>query len=98
MRKPKSKRCPLSQTGLTTISYHDVELLREFLDPGTGQIVPRRKSGVLPRYQRELEVAIKRARYMALLPLAGPEPRADDDKHPPLLNRLLRLKARRAKR
>jgi small subunit ribosomal protein S18 len=49
------------------IDYKDVRLLRQFLTE-RGKIIPRRLSGATAKNQRQLTVAIKRARSMALLP------------------------------
>ncbi|MDE7454712.1 MAG: 30S ribosomal protein S18, partial [Clostridia bacterium] len=49
------------------IDYKDVAKLRKYLTE-SGKILPRRMTGVCARHQRELAVAIKRARQMALLP------------------------------
>lgn len=53
-----------------TIEYKNFELLQRFLND-RGKIVPRRISGVTARQQRDLSVAIKRARYLALLTSGG---------------------------
>ena len=74
--KKRRKSCPFSKAGATAINYRDVDLLREFIDEETGRLMPARKTGVRPRYQRMLAEAIKRARFMALLPYAGPDPNA----------------------
>jgi len=57
------------------IDYKDVDLLRNFITD-RGKIVPRRITGTCARHQRELAVAIKRARYIALMPF-GPPARGD---------------------
>ena len=49
------------------IDYKDVAKLRKYLAE-SGKILPRRMTGVCARHQRELAVAIKRARQMALIP------------------------------
>ena len=49
------------------IDYKDVETLKKFVSPN-GKISPRRATGACAKHQREIAVAIKRARYMALLP------------------------------
>ncbi|MFA6273266.1 MAG: 30S ribosomal protein S18, partial [Candidatus Paceibacterota bacterium] len=45
----------------------DTELLKKFMDPH-GRIMPRKKTGVAAKYQRQLAMAVKRARFLALLP------------------------------
>lgn len=52
---------------VTQIDYKDVETLKRFLNPH-GKILPRRRSGLSVKNQRSLAEAVKRARYMALLP------------------------------
>ena len=54
------------------IDYKDVDLLRNFITD-RGKIVPRRITGTCARHQRELAVAIKRARYIALMPFGPPD-------------------------
>ena len=49
------------------IDYKDLELLRQYITE-TGKIVPSRITGTSARYQRQLATAVKRARYLALLP------------------------------
>ncbi|HIW07323.1 MAG TPA: 30S ribosomal protein S18, partial [Candidatus Ignatzschineria merdigallinarum] len=49
------------------IDYKDVNLLKNYVTE-TGKIVPSRVTGTSARYQRQLATAIKRARYIALLP------------------------------
>ncbi len=49
------------------IDYKDVEVLRKFLNPH-GKIMPRRRTGLSAANQRALAEAVKRARFMALLP------------------------------
>ena len=50
-----------------TLDYKDVETLRKFLNPH-GKIMPRRRTGLSASNQRALAEAVKRARFMALLP------------------------------
>ena len=61
------KVCYFTKNNITYIDYKDVELLKKFISPN-GKIIPRRLTGTKAKYQRELAVAIKRARQMALLP------------------------------
>ena len=49
------------------IDYKDVEMLKKFLNPH-GKIMPRRRTGLSAANQRALAQAVKRARFMALLP------------------------------
>jgi small subunit ribosomal protein S18 len=52
---------------LQRIDYKDIETLKRFLNPH-GKIMPRRRTGLSSANQRALATAIKRARFMALLP------------------------------
>ncbi|MBI2004574.1 30S ribosomal protein S18 [Patescibacteria group bacterium] len=54
-------------TQLQGIDYKDIETLKRFLNPH-GKIMPRRRTGLSAANQRALSQAIKRARYLALLP------------------------------
>ncbi len=69
-RKPffrRKKSCPFSGAGAPVIDYKDVRLLSRFLSE-RGKIVPSRITAVSGKKQRELAKAIKRARFLALLP------------------------------
>ena len=65
--RPKKKVCYFTKNNVKHIDYKDVELLKKFIAP-TGRIAPRRVTGTSAKYQRQLAVAIKRSRFMALLP------------------------------
>ncbi|HEY4496134.1 MAG TPA: 30S ribosomal protein S18 [Candidatus Paceibacterota bacterium] len=65
--KNMKKTCYFSQNNIKYIDYKDTELLKKFLDPH-GRIMPRKKTGVASKYQRQLALAVKRARFLALLP------------------------------
>ncbi len=68
MRRFSRKRvCPLSGEGAPVIDYKDLPLLQRYISE-RGKIVPARLSGVSRKKQRELAAAVKRARYLALLP------------------------------
>ena len=58
---------PLAELRIRIVDYKDEKLLSRFLTE-RGKILPRRLSGVTARHQRQLAVAIKRARYLAILP------------------------------
>lgn len=68
----KRKSCPFTLVKAKTIDYKDVENLRQFITE-RGKILPRRITGVSYFYQKMLKKAIKRARYMALLPFVAEE-------------------------
>ena len=61
------KVCYFTKNKITYIDYKDVARLRRFISE-RGKILPRRMKGTCAQHQRELAVAIKRAREMALLP------------------------------
>lgn len=61
------KVCRFTQNNVKYIDYKDVKLLQRYVTE-QGKIIPKRITGTSSRYQRELAVAIKRARHMALLP------------------------------
>lgn len=66
----KKKSCPFREANIKHIDYKDIDLLSRFVTE-RGKILPRRVSGVSAYYQRELVQAIKRARYVALLPFVS---------------------------
>jgi len=59
--------CYFKQNGIKYIDYKDTELLKKFINPHA-RILAKKKSGVSAEYQKKLSLAIKRARFMALLP------------------------------
>ncbi len=67
MMKRMKKGDPLAEAGIRYIDYKDEKMLQRFLTE-RGKILPARLSGITARHQRQLSVAIKRARYLALLP------------------------------
>ncbi len=66
-RKRRKKTCYFTENKIQYIDYKDVEMLRRFISD-RGKILPKRVTGTKAGYQKELSVAIKRARHMALLP------------------------------
>ncbi len=69
-RRPKRKVCVFCADKVDCIDYKDVAKLRRYITE-RAKILPRRISGCCAKHQRELTVAIKRARYMALLPYSA---------------------------
>ena len=63
----RRKFCRFTAEGVTEIDYKDLNMLRQYISE-TGKIVPSRITGTKSFYQRQLAVAIKRARFLALLP------------------------------
>ena len=66
----RRKTCPFSGTNSPKIDYKDVKLLSRYISE-RGKIVPSRITAVSSKKQRELAKAIKRARFLALLPYAS---------------------------
>lgn len=68
MREVRRRRfCKFTAEGISEIDYKDLNLLSEYITE-TGKIVPSRVTGTTAKYQRQLSKAIKRARFLALLP------------------------------
>ena len=65
--RPHKKVCYFKKNNIKYIDYKDVETLKMFIGQ-SGKISPRRATGTCAKHQRELAVAIKNARFMALLP------------------------------
>lgn len=63
----RRKFCRFTAEGVQGIDYKDLEVLKQYVSE-TGKIVPSRITGTKAKYQRQLATAIKRARYLALLP------------------------------
>lgn len=63
----RRKYCRFTAEGITDIDYKDLTLLKAYITE-TGKIVPSRITGTNAIYQRQLAAAVKRARYLALLP------------------------------
>ncbi len=63
----RRKFCKFTAEGVVEIDYKDLNTLRQFVTE-TGKIVPSRITGTKAKYQRQLSTAVKRARYLALLP------------------------------
>ncbi len=63
----RKRFCKFTAEGIDQIDYKDLETLKEYITE-TGKIVPSRVTGTKARYQRQLATAIKRARFLSLLP------------------------------
>jgi small subunit ribosomal protein S18 len=63
----RKKFCRFTADKVEMIDYKDVETLRDFIQDN-GRIIPARLTGTKAHYQRQLDTAIKRARFLALLP------------------------------
>jgi len=64
------KKCYFTENNIKYIDYKDVELLRKFLNPHA-RIISRKRTGITAKHQRNLATAIKRARFMGLLPFVS---------------------------
>jgi ribosomal protein S18 len=67
VRKPRKKYCMFCKEKIEYIDYKDINLLKRFLSD-RGKIRARRVTGNCAQHQRDLSIAIKRAREMALIP------------------------------
>ncbi|MBL8297302.1 MAG: 30S ribosomal protein S18 [Rhodanobacteraceae bacterium] len=63
----RKKFCRFTAEGTVEIDYKDLNTLRQYIGE-TGKIVPSRITGTKAKYQRQLGIAIQRARFLALLP------------------------------
>ena len=72
--RTRRKECEFTKLGILP-DYKDVKRLQKYIT-AQGKILPRRRTGVTAKMQRRLAVAIKRARYLALLPAAPQHTRA----------------------
>ena len=63
----RKRFCKFTVEGIDQIDYKDLETLKEYITE-TGKIVPSRVTGTKAKYQRQLATAIKRARFLSLLP------------------------------
>ena len=63
----KRKYCRFTALGIDEIDYKDIVTLKNYISE-TGKIIASRNTGTKERYQRQLATAVKRARFLALLP------------------------------
>ncbi len=63
----RKKFCRFTAEGIDQIDYKDIGILKDFISEN-GKIIPARITGTKAKYQRQLSTAIKRARFLALLP------------------------------
>ena len=69
-RKSRKKVCAFCMDKIENIDYKDVPRLKRYLSDRS-KIIPRRVTGTCARHQRQLTVAVKRARHLAFLPYVG---------------------------
>ncbi len=62
----RRRYCRFSAEGIKEVDYKDVSLLKDFINEN-GRIIPARITGTKARFQRQLSVAVKRARFLALM-------------------------------
>ena len=67
----RRKFCRFTAEGIKQVDYKSVDLLKDFISEN-GKIIPARITGTKAHYQRQLSVAVKRARFLALLPYTDP--------------------------
>ena len=73
MAKPYRRRrkvCEFCENKIENIDYKDTATLKKYISE-RGKILPRRATGTCAKHQRELTIAIKRARHLALLPFVS---------------------------
>ena len=63
----RRRYCRFSAEGIKEVDYKDVDLLKDFITEN-GKLIPARITGTKSIYQRQLNIAVKRARFLALLP------------------------------
>jgi small subunit ribosomal protein S18 len=62
----RRKFCRFTAEGIKEVDYKDIAILKDFINEN-GKIIPARITGTKARYQRQLGIAIKRARFLALI-------------------------------
>lgn len=69
----RRKFCRFTAEKIKEVDYKDVEILKDFINEN-GRIIPARITGTKAHYQRQLNTAVKRARFLALLPYTDIHP------------------------
>lgn len=70
VRRPRRKICQGGVDHIENVDYKDIAMLRRFISE-RGKILPRRVTGICAKHQRKINLAIKRARAIALLPFSA---------------------------
>lgn len=65
--RPRKKVCVFCKDGNKSLDYKKVEDVKEFISEA-GKILPRRVTGTCAKHQRDVTIAVKRARHIALIP------------------------------
>lgn len=68
-KQPLQVKCPFCKDKVEYIDYKDTKLLRKYVTD-RGKIKPRRVTGLCAQHQKDISIAVKRARTMALMPFA----------------------------
>jgi small subunit ribosomal protein S18 len=63
----RRKFCRFTAEGVKEVDYKDIDVLKDFINEN-GKIIPARITGTKSKFQRQLSTAIKRARFLALMP------------------------------
>lgn len=63
----RRKFCRFTAEGIKQVDYKDINILKDFINEN-GRIIPARITGTKAHFQRQLSIAVKRARFLALLP------------------------------
>ncbi len=63
----RRKFCRFTAEKIAEVDYKDLNILKEFISEN-GKLIPARITGTKARYQRQLSIAVKRARFLALMP------------------------------
>ena len=66
----KKKQCHFSENNVKLIDYKDTDIIKKFLNPHS-RMIASEHTGVCSKHQRQLASAIKRSRFMALLPFVS---------------------------
>ena len=66
----KTRECRFTKNGVEYIDYKDVDTLKRFIND-QGKILPRRVTGTSSKHQRQLATAVKRARFIGLIPFVA---------------------------
>ena len=66
-KKPRKKACPLCSDKNFVLDYKNFDIMKKFVNE-KGKILPRRTTGACAKHQRDITLAIKRARQIAILP------------------------------
>jgi small subunit ribosomal protein S18 len=65
-----TKSCYFTENNIKYIDHKDVDLLKKFINPHA-RMISRKRTGITAKHQRNLATAIKRARFMGLLPFVS---------------------------